>query len=126
MTRAAAALLGLLAGAALASGSEAVVDGRDWDRSQPYSYPVTIAAIDGKDYVDLKRRALAPGRHVLEFRTTWKPPARRFLKSREVEVVLEPCTIHRYYARHSGPFASDWELIAMPPLPVPGCEVAKP
>jgi hypothetical protein len=119
--RAPLVLLLLAAGVATAGGDDAVVDGRDWDRSERYAYPVIISAIDGKSYLDLKRRALAPGRHTLEFRSTWVPPARRFVASRELEVVLEPCTVYRYYARHKGAFSSDWELVALPPERLERC-----
>ena len=48
----------------------AVIDGTDWDRTDPYAAPVQIASIDSKDYLRLSRRALPPGPHKIGFLTT--------------------------------------------------------
>ena len=48
----------------------AVIDGTDWDRTDPYAAPVQIASIDGKDYLRLSHRALPPGPHKIGFLTT--------------------------------------------------------
>ena len=100
----------LAAGPALAAKPYSVIDGTDWVRTEPYSYPVMIAKIDGKSYLRLDRRSLEPGKHVLEFETTHPSRVRRYHQTRSIGIVLEPCMHYYFYAKHASKYAEDWEL----------------
>ncbi len=97
-------------GAALAAEPWAVIDGTDWPKVEPYSAPVTIASIDGKDYLKETRRTLAPGMHKLEFITTRTTRASKLRQTREIDIELKPCTVYYFYAKHPSKFADEWEL----------------
>lgn len=108
--RVTATLVVLLASAAPGGEPWAVLDGTDYPKAQPYAAPVQIASIDGKSYLDEKRRTLAPGKHTIEFITLRLTRGHKFRKSIKVELELKPCTSYYYYAQHPSKFADEWEL----------------
>lgn len=108
------------------SGTFAVIDGTDWDRSEPYAAPVQIMSIDGKDYLRLHRRALAPGKHTVVFATTQVLRANRLRQVEEVELDLKPCTSYHYYAKHPSKFDSRWELKLLHEVKLEHCGTETP
>jgi hypothetical protein len=108
-------------GAALADEPFAVIDGTDWPKTEPYSAPVGIASIDGKDYINETRRTLTPGMHKLEFITTRTTRANKFRQTRTIDIELKPCTIYYFYAKHPSKFADEWELTLLRESEVKKC-----
>lgn len=115
------AILLVLALAGWTDGPFAVIDGTDWPKTEPYSAPVTIASIDGKDYLSETRRTLAPGPHKLEFITTRTTRANKFRQTRTIDIELKPCTIYYFYAKHPSKFADEWELTLLRESPIKKC-----
>lgn len=99
----------------------AVIDGTDWDRTDPYAAPVEIATIDGRDYLQLNHRALPPGRHKIAFLTTHLVRTTRFREHHEVELDLKPCVSYYYYAKHPSQFDSHWELKLLREVELTAC-----
>lgn len=116
-------LLGCLlyAGGVLAAEPFAVIDGTDWPKTEPYSAPVTIASIDGKDYINETRRTLTPGRHTLEFLTGRQTRTHKLRQTRSLELELKPCTIYYFYAKHPSKFADEWELTLLRETTIKKC-----
>lgn len=103
-------------------GPFAVIDGTDWPKTEPYSAPVTITSIDGKDYINETRRALPPGPHKLEFITTRLTRGSKLRQTRSIDIDLKPCTTYYFYAKHPSKFADEWELTLMRETPIKkGC-----
>ena len=102
-------------------GPFAVIDGTDWPKTEAYSAPVTIASIDGKDYLNETRRTLAPGPHKLEFITTRLTRGHKFRQTRSIDIELKPCTIYYFYAKHPSKFADEWELTLMRETQIKKC-----
>lgn len=100
----------VLALAGWTDGPFAVIDGTDWPKTEPYSAPVTIASIDGKDYLNESRRTLTPGPHRLEFITTRLTRGHKLRQTRTIDIELKPCTTYYFYAKHPSKFADEWEL----------------
>ncbi len=113
------ALVLLLAG--WADEPYAVIDGTDWPKVEPYSAPVTIASIDGKDRLDETRRSLPPGMHKLEFITTRLTPANKFRQTRTIDIELKPCATYYFYAKHPSKFKDDWELTLLRETAIKSC-----
>jgi hypothetical protein len=111
--------------AALADEPYAVIDGTDWPKTEPYSAPVGIASIDGKDYLKESRHNLAPGKHRLEFITLRQTRGHKFRQTRSIEIELKPCTIYYFYAKHPSKFADEWELTLMRESELKSCGQAK-
>ena len=63
------AVLTIAAATAAAHAAEpfSVIDTTDWNKVEAYTAPVTIASIDGQDYLSETRRTITPGKHTLEF-----------------------------------------------------------
>ena len=99
----------------------AVIDGTDWDRTDPYAAPVQIASIDGKDYLRLSHRALPPGPHKIGFLTTQVLRANRLRERHEVEIDLKPCTAYYFYAKHPSKFDPHWELKTLREVHLESC-----
>lgn len=99
----------------------AVIDGTDWDRTDPYSAPVQIASIDGKDYLQETRRALSPGTHTLEFLTTRVTRANRLRERRAITLELKPCVSYYFYAKHPDRYDGAWELKLLREVPLEHC-----
>lgn len=115
------AILLVLALAGWIDGPFAVIDGTDWPKTEAYSAPVTIASIDGKDYLSQTRRTLAPGPHKLEFITTRTTRANKLRQTRTIDIDLKPCTIYYFYAKHPSKFADEWELKVLRESPIKKC-----
>jgi hypothetical protein len=100
----------------------AVIDGSEWTRTDPYSFPVRIASIDGRDYLRLDRRVVEPGRHVLRFEST-KPmrKGRQYRDTRELTVELKPCTHYYFAAKHASEFSEIWEVKLVDEQTIPDC-----
>jgi len=116
-----AAVVLVLALAGWAEEPFAVIDGSDWPKVEAYSAPVTIASIDGKDYLDETRRTLPPGQHRLEFITTRLTPANKFRQTRSIDIELKPCTVYYFYAKHPSKFADEWELTLLRETEIKKC-----
>ena len=99
----------------------AVIDGSDWPKTEAYSAPVTIASIDGKDYLSESRRTLPAGPHKLEFITTRLTKGHKFRQTRTIDIELKPCTIYYFYAKHPSKFADEWELTLLRETEVKKC-----
>ena len=111
----------IAATASAASEPYAVIDTSDWDKVAAYTAPVTIASIDGKDYLNEKRRTLPPGKHVLEFITTRLVRSQRIRETRSIELELKPCTTYYFYAKHPSKFATEWELKLLRETTIKSC-----
>lgn len=112
----------MLAGAAGAADEPyAVIDTTDWDKIEAYAAPVTIASIDGQDYLSESRRTITPGKHTLEFVTTRMVKSSKIRQTRTVELDAKPCTTYYYYAKHASKFSPEWELKLLRETPIKSC-----
>jgi hypothetical protein len=106
-------LCGFIVCSSLASGSDepyAVIDTTDWNKVEAYAAPVTIASIDGQDYLSETRRTITPGKHTIEFVTTRMVKSSKIRETRTVELDAKPCTTYYFYAQHKSKHSPEWEL----------------
>jgi len=118
-----AALAAATALATAAAEPYAVIDGTDWPRTSLHAAPVTIASIDGKDYLDETRRLVAPGTRVIELYSTHVPKAKRNQRQQRRSITLEvkPCTAYYLYAQHPSKLASEFEVKVLREVPLKSC-----
>lgn len=122
MNRHVAPILALmLAGTVAAAEPFAVIDTTDWNKVENHAAPVSIASIDGKDYMNETRRTLAPGKHVIEFITTRTVKSQNLRRTRSIELEVKPCTTYWFYAVHASRYSADWELKLLRETPIEGC-----
>lgn len=111
----------LLAGAASAAEPFAVIDTTDWNKVEAYAAPVTIASVDGKDYLGETRRTIAPGKHTLEFVTTRTVKTSKVRQTRSIELEVKPCTTYYFYAKHASRYSAEWELKLLRETAIESC-----
>jgi hypothetical protein len=99
----------------------AVIDTTDWNKVEAYSAPVTIASIDGQDYLSETRRTITPGKHTLEFVTTRTVKSSKIRQTRSIELEVKPCTTYYFYAKHASKFSPEWELKLLRETPIKSC-----
>jgi hypothetical protein len=106
------ALLTVVCLAAAASAAEpfAVIDTTDWNKIEAYAAQVTIASIDGQDFLSETRRTITPGKHHLEFLTTRVIKSQKIREVRSIELDAKPCTTYYFYAKHKSKYSTEWEL----------------
>jgi len=110
--------------ASIASGADApyaVIDTTDWNKVEAYAAPVTIASIDGQDYLSESRRTITPGKHTLEFVTTRMVRTSKIRQTRSIELDAKPCTTYYFYAKHPSKFAEEWELKLLRETEIKSC-----
>jgi hypothetical protein len=117
----ATALLVVSAVALAADAPYAVIDTTDWNKVEAYSAPVTIASIDGQDYLSETRRTITPGKHTIEFVTTRMVKSSKIRQTRSVELDAKPCTTYYYYAKHASKFSDEWELKLLRETEIKSC-----
>lgn len=102
----------LSASAALAAYDKpwAVVESADPSQTRQ-EFAVAITQVDGKSTRSPRESdALEPGRHVVRVRfETARVQQGEAEKSRDLELVLEPCTRYRIAARRTQPTGTQWE-----------------
>jgi hypothetical protein len=116
------AFLFLAAVAATAADAPyAVIDTTDWNKVEAYAAPVTIASIDGQDYLSETRRTITPGKHTLEFVTTRTVKSSKIRQTRSIELEVKPCTTYYFYAKHASKFSPEWELKLLRETTIKSC-----
>lgn len=110
-----------LATVAAADEPYAVIDTTDWNKVEAYAAPVTIASIDGQDFLSETRRTITPGKHTLEFITTRTVKSSKIRETRSIELDAKPCTTYYYYAKHASKYAPEWELKLLRETTIKSC-----
>ena len=121
MQRALAFLFLAAVAATAADAPYAVIDTTDWNKVEAYSAPVTIASIDGQDYLSETRRTITPGKHTLEFVTTRTVKSSKIRQTRSIELEVKPCTTYYFYAKHASKFSPEWELKLLRETTIKSC-----
>lgn len=107
--------------AAAADAPYAVIDTTDWNKVEAYTAPVTIASIDGQDYLSETRRTITPGKHTLEFITTRMVKSSKIRETRTIELDAKPCTTYYFYAKHPSKYSPEWELKLLRETEIKSC-----
>jgi hypothetical protein len=121
MQKALAFLFLAAAAATAADAPYAVIDTTDWNKVEAYSAPVTIASIDGQDYLSETRRTITPGKHTLEFVTTRTVKSSKIRQTRSIELEVKPCTTYYFYAKHASKYSPEWELKLLRETTIKSC-----
>ena len=107
------AAMALAATAALAGPYDkpwAVVESGDGSQTRQ-EYSAAITQVDGRSTRNPRESdALEPGKHTIRVRfDTARVQQSEAEKSRDLELVLEPCTRYRIVARRTQPTGTQWE-----------------
>lgn len=117
------AVLTIAAATAAAHAAEpfSVIDTTDWNKVEAYAAPVTIASIDGQDFLSETRRTVTPGKHTLEFVTTRTVKSSKIRETRTIELEVKPCTTYYFYAKHASKYSPEWELKVLRETEIKSC-----
>ena len=99
-----------------------VLDGSDWDRTDPYAAPVQISRLDGMSYLNETKRTIEPGHHRIGFLTTRVVRSNKLRAEKQIEMDVEPCAHYYYYAKHESKFSTAWELKLLRKTEIEACK----